>query len=115
LREFEDCCEDRLKPKMPGGSTLWSAGICLESKNAAAQIKLIFVFIHAVLEVWHNPALKVFPMPRGLHDPSFAQNAKMFGGVVMGHLQPFRQFGHQSMDWTAIPERSATGSCPPGP
>jgi hypothetical protein len=51
-----------------------------------------------VLEVWHNPALKVFPMPRGLHDPSFAKNAKMFGGIVLGHLQPFRQFGHRQ--WT---------------
>jgi hypothetical protein len=98
LREFEDGYEERLKPKMPGGSTLRSAGICLKSKNAAAQIKLIFVFGHAVLEFWHNPALKVFPMPRGLHNASFAQNAKMFGGIVLGHLQPFRQFGHSQ--WT---------------
>jgi len=95
---IRDCCGDWLKPETPSGSTLLSVGICLESKDAAAQIKLILVFSHAALEVWHNPALKVFPMPRGLHDPSFAQNAKMFGGIVLGHLQPFRQFGHRQ--WT---------------
>jgi hypothetical protein len=98
LREFEDCCGDRPRPRKPAGNPLRSAGICLESKDAAAQIKLIFVFGRAALEVWHNPALKVFPMPRGLHDPSFAKNAKMFGGIVLGHLQPFRQFGHRQ--WT---------------
>ena len=98
LREFEDCCGDRPRPRKPAGNPLRSAGICLESKDAAAQIKLIFVFGRAALEVWHNPALKVFPMPRGLHDPSFAKNAKMFGGIVLGLLQPFRQFGHRQ--WT---------------
>jgi hypothetical protein len=98
LREFEDCCGDRPRPRKPAGNPLRSAGICLESKDAAAQIKLIFVFGRAALEVWHNPALKVFPMPRGLHDPSFAKNAKMFGGIVLGCLQPFRQFGHRQ--WT---------------
>jgi len=98
LREFEDCCEVRPKPKMPAGNPLRSARICLEPKDAAAQIKLILVFGRAALEVWHNPALKVFPMPCGLHDPGFAQNAKMFGGIVLGCLQPFRQFGHRQ--WT---------------
>jgi len=98
LREFEDCCGDRPRPRKPAGNPLRSAGICLESKDAAAQIKLIFVFGRAALEVWHNPALKVFPMPCGLHDPGFAQNAKMFGGIVLGCLQPFRQFGHRQ--WT---------------
>jgi hypothetical protein len=79
---------------MPGRNTLWSAGIFFESKDTAAQIKLIFVLGHAVLEVSHNPALNVFAVPHSLDHPGFAQNAKMFGDIVLGNLQPLRQFGH---------------------
>jgi hypothetical protein len=60
----------------------------VKSKNAAAQIKLVFVFGYAALEVWHNPAMHVFSALDGLHDARFAQNAKMFGDIVLGNLQP---------------------------
>jgi hypothetical protein len=68
----------------------------LKSKDAAAQIKLIFVVGHAALKGWHNPAMNVFAAPHGLNNSSFTQNAKMFGRVVLGNFQPFRQFAHSN-------------------
>ena len=48
-----------------------------KSKDAAAQIELIFVFGHPAPEGWHNLATNMFAAPGGLNDPGFAQNAKM--------------------------------------
>jgi hypothetical protein len=74
----------------------WSARTLFKAKDAAAQIKLIFVLGHAALEGRHNPAMNVFAVPDGLHNASFAQNAKVFGDIVLGNAQPVRQFAHRN-------------------
>ena len=72
-----------------------SAKLFLEAEDTAAQIELIFVFGHAALKGGHNPALDVFAAPDGPDYSCFAQNAKMFGDVVLRDLHPFRQLAHR--------------------
>jgi hypothetical protein len=80
--------------KWSGESSLSSARTLLEAKNAAAQIELIFVLGHAVLEGGHNPAMNVFAAFVGLNNARFTQDAKMFGNVVLRDFQSLRQFAH---------------------
>lgn len=68
-----------------------SASACLKPKDTATQIKLFFVLGHAAFKGRHDSAMNMFAAPRSLHHSSFAQNAKMFGDIVLRNLEPLRQ------------------------
>jgi hypothetical protein len=73
----------------------WSVRLFLKPEHATAQIKLILIIGHAMLEGGHNPAMNVFAALLGHHDASLSQNAQMFGDIVLGNRQAFRQFAHR--------------------